>query len=111
MEACISAQLQCDGNMNLVLESNYVAPHRLCAVPQANDPVFGGHDIIYRHALRVLSSMERNNTATISKLGMVLIHVIQHCSLAQQFVNQDAFDPVQLFNDLDNVFIQQTNTR
>ena len=46
--------------------------------------------------------------ATISKLGMVLIHVIQHFSLAQQFVNQDAFDHVQLFNDLDNVLIQRT---
>jgi hypothetical protein len=101
-------QLASDGKMNTVLEHNYIPPHKQCIVPQAHDPAFGGHDVIFHHAQRVVSSMERNYSTTIDNLALILMYVLQHCQLAQQFLNQDQIDPVQLFHDLDTLFIQQT---
>ena len=34
-------KLQSDGRMNVVLADNFVPPHLVCPVPQANDPVYG----------------------------------------------------------------------
>ena len=101
-------QLARDGKMNTVLEHNYIPPHKQCTVPQVNDPAFGGHEVICQNAQRVVGSMERNYTTIIDNLALILIYVLQHCQVAQQFLNQDQVDPVQLFHDLDTLFIQQT---
>ena len=101
-------QLARDWKMNTVLEHNYVPPHKQCTVPQVNDPSFGGLEVIFQNAQRVVGSMERNYSTIIDNLALIVIYVLQHCQVAQQFLNQDQVDPVQLFHDLDTLFIQQT---
>ena len=49
-------QLQSDGRLNCVLLPTYVPSHTMCAVPQANDPIFGGHEVLFHNAMRVWSS-------------------------------------------------------
>jgi hypothetical protein len=101
-------QLQSDGRLNCVLLPTYVPSHTMCAVPQANDPIFGGHEVLFHNAMRVWSSMERVHNVMIDKLAIILVHVLQNCGLAQQFMNQDTIDPIKVIFELDSVFIQQT---
>ena len=101
-------QLQGDERINNVLVPTYAPPHTLVAVPQPTDQIFGGFDILYRHAIRVLSSMEKMHEAMIDKLAIILIHVLQQCGLAQQFMDQDTIDPIKVIGELDTLYIQQT---
>ena len=94
-------------NMHLLFDPNHIPPHVLFPLPPADDAIFENRIEIYQVAQDVHKAMVRNFASMITIQATALVHVLRKNVTAKKFIRQNAIDPVQIFRDLDSMWIQQ----
>ena len=94
-------------NMHLLFDPNRIHPHVLFPLPPADDAIFENRIEIDQVAQDVHKAMVRNFASMITIQATALVHVLHKNVTAKKFIRQNEIDPVQIFRDLDSMWIQQ----
>ena len=104
--ACYLMQAQLY-NMHLLFDPKFVPSHVLFDLPPADDTLYENRSELFTAAQDVHLAMTRNYTVMLNFQANVLVHVLRNNPTAKKFIRSNAVDPLQIFKDLDNMFIQQ----
>ena len=92
-------------NMHLLFDPNHIPPHVLFPLPPADEAIFENRIELYQVAQDVHKAMVRNFASMITIQATALVHVLRKNVTAKKFIRQNAIDPVQIFRDLDSMWI------
>ena len=94
-------------NMHVLFDPKYVPTHIMFPLPAAEDAIFENRPELYQAAQDVHSAMVRNYSAMIKVQANALVFVLRKDSTARKFIRPNAIEPLQIFRDLDSMWIQQ----
>ena len=104
-EFLMQAQNFC--NLHEILDASYVPTHVQYPLAPFNDPIYEDRPELYQVAQELDAALQRQYTTKLNFLAVVLTHCIKANKTAKLLIRPNAINPVQIFAELDRMFIER----
>ena len=103
--------LQCDidNGCHVLYNKDYVPLHLKFPEPDPNDPEFEGRHELYTAAVELWQAYLKNHEAKVKIQAKAIKHAIGDHPIASTFVKHNNIDPMQILNDMDKAFLQNSH--
>ena len=93
--------------MHEIFEANYVPKHIKYSLPPAGDPCHLGRPELFLAAQELHNAIFAADNAMFFHQASFLTAAIEHNEIAKSFIRHNDVNPIQIFHDLDEAFIEQ----